>query len=161
MSLKDMVGSSSDETGQNPILGKLKGAASGSSDIKATEIAPPKIKGKFEKAKRETKSPSLERAATKLCDDEAINATSPTPGNTQSFTQAMEIQLENDKQKHDDFIDKGKVESEVTINTEERDYDERRHFYEKEKEKRRDVEDMLRRHAEKRAGGGKGKGKGF
>lgn len=142
-----MVASSGDETGQNAILGKLKGAAAGSSDLKATEIAPPKIRGKFDKvAKRESKSPSLDRQ-TNLCDEEAVNAAAPTPGHTQaaaeaeaSLTQAMEIQLENDKQKHDDFINNKEED------TEERDYVKRQ--LEKEKEKRRDVEDsvdMLRR----------------
>ena len=140
MSLKNMVASTSEDTGQNSVLGKLKGASS-SGGNKAAEIAPPSIKGKFDKAKRETKSPSLERG--KLCEDEAIEVATPTQG----LTQAMEVQLEDDKQKHDEAIF-GKTEGNAT-DSEERDYINRQ--LEKEKEKRRDVEDsvdMLRKKAD-------------
>jgi len=140
MSLKDMVASSSEDTGQNPGLARLKSASS-SGGIKAAEVAAPVIKGKFDKPKRETKSPSLERRKEedgKLCDEDAIEAATPTQGLTQSLTQAMEVQLEDqaalDKQKHEKAVfgsDGNAVD------------DSWKEALEKEKSKRHDVEDSV------------------
>jgi len=152
--LKGMVESTAEETGQNPILSKLRGAPSssaGGADLKASEVAPPKIKSKFEKPKHEKKSPSAERGS-KLCDEEAVNAASPTPGltpdSTQSLTQAMEIQLEQDRQKHAETVGTGagdtgdriKVDDAETKITEDDEFNFNL-LLEKEKEKRREIED--------------------
>ena len=134
-----MVASTSEDTGQNPGLARLKSASS-SGGIKAAEVAAPIIKGKFDKPKRETKSPSLERRKEdgKLCDEDAIEAATPTQGLTQSLTQAMEVQLEDqaalDKQKHEEAVF-GSDGNAVDGGWKE--------GLEKEKSKRRDVEDSV------------------
>ena len=126
-----MLASNSEETGQNPILakskssGKITASVASSGSVKAAEIPVPGIKkGQFEKAKRETKSPSAERTesgGSKLCEQDAIDAAEPTQGLSQiGLTQTMEGIVEKeelqaeiakqaalDKKRHEETIEGG------------------------------------------------------
>ena len=157
-----MLAASSEETGQNSILAKAKITASSSapagggkipaSGIKAMEPAIAGVKkDKFEKAKRETKSPSTERGEKQsggLLNQEEIDKADSTQGLSQiPLTQTMEGVLEKDELDKQVELDRKKHERALGGDSDDgkniADLESINKTLQREKGIRRDIEDAL------------------